>query len=91
MTIQLLLSSDQPDQKWVEKTKTHLVSRHGALVHSRHAALVDQTVVVERLDTGKKDRARVAWSREKSAGTYELGIEFSENDNFWGIDWNAGA
>lgn len=91
ITIQVLLSSDQPDNEWIEETKTQLVSRHGALVQCRHTALLDQTVVVERLDTGQKDKARVAWLREKSAGNYELGIEFSENENFWGIDWSSGS
>ena len=90
MTIQLLLSSELPNNSWEEETKTQFVSRHGALVQCRHAARVDQTVMVKRLDTGQRDKARVAWSREKSAGNYELGIEFPENENFWGIDWGAG-
>jgi hypothetical protein len=91
MAIQLLLSSELPNAPWEEKTNTQFVSRHGALVHCRHAARVDQTMMVKRLDTGQRDKARVAWSREKSAGNYELGIEFPDNENFWGIDWGPGS
>jgi hypothetical protein len=89
MTIQLLLSSEPPNGSWEEETRTQFVSRHGALVHCRHPARVDQTVMVKRLDTGQRDKARVAWLREKSVGNYELGIEFPENENFWGIDWGS--
>lgn len=90
MTIQLLLSSESPNDRWEEETKTQFVSRHGALVHCRHAARVDQTVMVKRLDTGQRNEARVAWLREKPAGNYEMGIEFPENENFWGIEWGSG-
>ena len=33
--------------------------------------------------------ARVAWTHRKASGEIEAGIEFSSEENFWGLAWES--
>jgi len=42
---------------------------------------------VERLDTGTRARARMAWRGPAKAGHFAIGLEFLDSENFWGLNW----
>ena len=74
---------------WEEETETQIVSRCGAGLRCRHLVSAENIVVIVRQDTGRRAKARVRYSRYNPDGKRELGIEFIDNDNFWGLDWNS--
>lgn len=55
----------------------------------RHAAEAGETLHVLRLDIQREVQARVAWRRQKGPNRVEMGIEFTNCDNFWGLDWGT--
>ncbi len=67
VSIPLRVCFDKPGHPSVEETETQLMSRHGAWVQCQRAVEIDETLVAERKDTGRKDRARVAWSQRKGS------------------------
>jgi outer membrane murein-binding lipoprotein Lpp len=83
------LRNEELGSVWEEDTETQVVSRWGAGLHCRHLVLAESIVVIVRQDTGQRAKARVRYSRYNPDGKRELGIEFIENDNFWGLDWNS--
>lgn len=86
--IPVLLRSEAPDRPWEEKTETQLVSRHGMQVSCRRELRKGETLTCVRLDSGRRAVARVAWTRSKDSGEIEAGLEFANEDNFWGLAWN---
>jgi hypothetical protein len=87
--IPIELRSKKPREPWQEETKTHLISRHGALTRCEHPLQIDEPLRVTRLDTGRTADARVAWGQPKGEGQRDIGIEFLDCDNFWELDWDA--
>src|ERR1035437_6977432 len=83
------LRNEEPGPVWEEETETQIVSRCGAGLRCRHLVSAESIVVVVRRDTGRRAKARVRYSRYNPDGKRELGIEFIDNDNFWGLDWNS--
>ncbi len=88
-SITIRLHSDKPARPWEEETETRLISRCGALVTCQHPVEIDQRLRVVRMDNGHEARARVAWHQRKRRSGPEVGIEFVECDNFWGLDWGT--
>lgn len=88
-SIPIELRSKKPRELWQEGTQTQLISRYGASTRCQHPLEIDEILRVIRMDTGRAADARVAWSREKSEGQHDVGIEFLDCDNFWGLDWDA--
>jgi hypothetical protein len=88
-TIPIQLYSKEPRKPWREDTETRLVSRYGALTKCKHPVEIDETLRVVRTDTGRTADARVAWFPSHSHAPSDIGIEFLDNDNFWGVDWDA--
>ncbi len=74
---------------WEEETETHVLSRFGAGLHCRHSIIPDAIVTIICRDSGQSASARVRYSRYNRDGTRELGVEFIDQDNFWGLDWSA--
>jgi hypothetical protein len=74
---------------WEEETETQIVSRYGAGLLCRHLASPESILVIVHRDTGRRAKARVRYSRYNRDGKRELGIEFIDNNNFWGLDWNS--
>jgi hypothetical protein len=83
------LRNEELGPVWEEETETQIVSRCGAGLRCRHLVSAESIVVVVRRDTGRRAKARVRYSRYNPDGKRELGIEFIDNDNFWGLDWNS--
>ena len=86
LPIRMRFDSARP---WEEETHTRMLSRHGALVECRHPAEAGETLHVLRLDIHREGQARVAWLRQKGPNRVEMGIEFVNCDNFWGLDWGT--
>jgi len=87
--IRIRVQSEGSEQAWEEETETRLISRHGALVGFEHPVEVGERLRVVRVDNGHGAQARVAWYRRKRRGQPEVGLEFTDCENFWEADWDA--
>lgn len=87
-SIPLRVRSEEPGEPWEEDTQTQLISRYGALVRFQHSLEMDERLHVVRKDNGREAHARVAWYRRKREDRPDVGIEFLDSDNFWGLDWS---
>lgn len=88
--IPILLRSEAPDHPWEEKTETLLLSRYGMQLNCRSEIHPAQILICIRLDTGSKAEVRVAWTRRTLSNEIEAGLEFSDDENFWGVTWGEG-
>jgi len=89
MSVPIWLRNEELGPVWEEETETQIVSRCGAGLSCRHLVSGESIVVIVRRDTGQRAKARVRYSRYNPDGKRELGIEFIDNNNFWGLDWNS--
>jgi general secretion pathway protein A len=83
------LRNEKLGPMWEEETETQNVSRYGAGLRCRHFVQAENLLVVVRRDNGRRASARVRYSRSSPDGERQLGIEFIDNDNFWGLDWDS--
>jgi hypothetical protein len=90
LRLPVLLRCEAPDHPWEEKTETFMLSRHGMQLACRSEIRTGDTLMCVRLDNGQRVEARVAWTHQKTGGGVEAGLEFTTDENFWGIDWNDG-
>jgi hypothetical protein len=73
---------------FVEKTRTAVVSRHGAKIYSQRKLGRDQELVIRCLPTGKESDARVVGQLSEGPEGYAYGIEFLDPEvNIWDIDF----
>lgn len=86
--IPILLRSEAPDHPWEEKTETFILSRHGMQMACRSEIRPGDVMTCVRLDNGQRVEARVAWAQRNTGGGVEAGLEFTSDENFWGIDWS---
>src|SRR5262249_28878870 len=66
---------ETPGRPWKEDLRTMQVSQHGAMLECEHLVRPEDWLLVERLDTGKRTRARMAWRGPAKAGHFTLGLE----------------
>jgi hypothetical protein len=83
----ILLRSDIPGRCWEERVETKMVSRHGMRISCRSDVRLKDTLTCTRLDNGRRAEAVVAWTSRNSFDEVEAGLEFSRDDNFWGLVW----
>lgn len=88
-SIAVRLSCEKLGNSWEEDTRTELLSRHGAALQCSHPTKPGEAVQLERLDTGQKVNARVAWHRSSESAGIRIGVEFVNCENFWGLDWGV--
>jgi PilZ domain-containing protein len=88
-SIAVRLICDKLGNAWEENTQTVLLSQHGAALQCSRPTKTGEAVQLERLDTGQKVNARVAWHRSSESAGAQIGIEFVDCENFWGLDWDA--
>ncbi len=88
-SIPVQLHCEEPGGTWEEQTQTKQLSPHGALLKCQHPVRAGEILLVVRLDTERQVQARVARRQRKIGGVQEIGIEFLNRDNFWGVDWSA--
>lgn len=69
-----------------EKTKTVLLSRHGAGILSEYKLSPEQELIMRRLDTNKEVEVRVVGQLGSQKNVYTYGMAFLDQDlDFWGI------
>ena len=73
---------------WEEEAETRVLSRLGASLPCRHSVETGATLAIVRRDNGQHASARVIYCRYNAEGCREIGIEFLNCENFWGLDWN---
>jgi len=78
---------ETPGRPWAEEMRTVQVSRHGAMFECSHLVRPEDWLFVERAEAGSRARARMAWRGPAKGGRFMLGLEFVDQDNFWGLDW----
>jgi hypothetical protein len=88
-SIAVRLSCDKLGNAWEEETQTVLLSQHGAALQCSRPTKPGEALRLERLDTGQKVNARVAWHRSSESAGVRIGIEFVDCENFWGLDWGV--
>jgi len=73
---------------FVEKTRTAVVSRHGARIFSQRKLGRDQEVIIRCLTTGKEGEARIVGELGQGPEGYSYGVEFLNPDaNLWDIEF----
>ena len=78
---------ETPGRPWEEDLRTLQVSRHGAMFECAHLVRPEDWLFVERVDTGIRARARMAWREPAKGGHFMVGLEFVDSENFWGLKW----
>lgn len=82
----LLVGSDTEGKVFSEKTKTVLLSRHGAGILSHYKLSAEQELILRRLDTNKETEVRVVGQIGAESDIYTYGVAFLDStNNFWGI------
>ena len=72
---------------WEEDAKTVCLSRYGASLQCSHPAKPGEHLQILRFDTGQKAQALVTWQCHSGDENVQMGVEFVDCDNFWGLDW----
>ena len=83
-----MVGSDTEGKVFSEKTKTVLLSRHGAGIVSRYKLSAEQELILRCLDTNKEAEVRVVGQIGVESDVYTYGVAFMDStDNFWGIQF----
>ncbi len=83
-----LVGSDMEGRVFSERTKTVLLSRHGAGIQSTYKLFAEQELVIRSEVSHKEIEARVVGQIGSDGDTYIYGIAFLDTKlNFWGIDF----
>lgn len=85
------LLCETPGHPWQEEQNTSLISRFGAMLECKNLVRPEDWLLVERLDTGRRARARMAWRTTGKSGSFCVGLEFLDSDNFWDLVWTDPA
>jgi hypothetical protein len=72
-----------------EDTHAETLSRYGAALHCSRSARIGEVLQMLRWDTNRQAQAHVVWQHPLENQRFQIGIEFENCDNFWGIDWTA--
>jgi hypothetical protein len=84
----LLIGSDMEGRVFSEKTKTVVLSRHGAGIVSEYKLSAEQELFIRRVDTDVEAEVRVVGQLAADSGIYTYGVAFLDDTiNFWGIDF----
>jgi PilZ domain len=84
----LLVGSDIEGRVFSEKTKTVVLSRHGAGIVSSYKLSAEQELVLRRLDNDMEADIRVVGQLAHESGVYTYGVAFVDPTvNFWGIEF----
>ena len=86
----LLIGSDIEGRMFSERTKTVILSRHGAGIVSEYKLSAEQELVIRLADSNKEAEVRVVGQIGKTGDTYIYGVAFLQpNINFWNIEFPA--
>jgi hypothetical protein len=83
-----LIGSDMEGRVFSERTKTVVLSRHGAGIISSYKLSPEQELVIRSEESRKEIEARVVGQIGSDGNTHIYGIAFLDRaTNFWGIDF----
>jgi hypothetical protein len=83
-----LVGSDIEGRVFSERTKTVVLSRHGAGIVSEYKLSAEQELVIRSEESRKEIDARVVGQIGSDAKCYIYGIAFLDREiNFWGLDF----
>jgi hypothetical protein len=83
-----LIGSDMEGRVFSERTKTVVLSRHGAGIISSYKLSPEQELVIRSEESRKEIEARVVGQIGSDRDTHIYGIAFLDRaTNFWGIDF----
>jgi hypothetical protein len=83
-----LVGSDIEGRVFSERTKTVLLSRHGAGIQSTYKLSAEQELVIRSEESHKEIEARVVGQIGSDGDTYIYGIAFLDAEiNFWGVEF----
>jgi PilZ domain len=85
----VLSGSDTGGRQFSEKTKTLVLSRHGASVLSRYKMIPEQEIFLLAVETKREVEVRVCGQIGESADGYIYGVAFIDPTvNFWDVDFS---
>lgn len=83
-----VIGSDLDGRVFSERTKTVVLSRHGAGIVSSYTLSAEQELVIRNEETQKEIEARVVGQIGADGSNYIYGIAFlDETKNFWGVNF----
>jgi hypothetical protein len=86
----LLVGCDAHGRDFIERTKTVVLSRHGAGIVSSHKLGVEQEMVLVQVENNKETEIRIVGQIGASGGWYTYGVAFLRpHVNFWGVEFPA--
>ena len=84
----LLVGSDFEGRVFSEKTKTVVLSRHGAGIVSEYKLYAEQELVIRVVETNKEAEVRVVGQLAAQSGVYTYGVAFLDpNVDLWGLEF----
>jgi PilZ domain len=84
----IVSGTDANSEAFSEKTRTILISSHGAKIKVRHQPVAGEPLIICWAEKQKEAPARIAWQRPLIDGSCECGVEFLDSDlNFWEADF----
>ena len=85
----LLLGTIAPEV--ADRCFTVNVSQRGACLDLNFPQRAGREVTLQRLDTNRFSRAKIAWVKDAPGGRFLAGIEILDTDDFWGLGQPSGA
>ena len=86
--VHITLRTQESDKGSQELAETVVISRHGGLMVARARCMVGDTPYIWWPEEKRGAYARIVHRRQNgAAGLAELGFEFIDDTNFWGIDF----
>ncbi len=79
---------ESPGHPWQEDAVTKVISRFGGMLECQHTIKPEDVLFVEHFESGRRERARLAWGWRSRTGSFVFAVEFVNCNNFWGQDWN---
>ncbi len=84
----LLTGSDMDGKVFSERTKTVVLSRHGAGIISEYKLSPEQELIVRCTDSNKEAEVRVVGQIGAQPNGYTYGVAFMDPDlDFWGVEF----
>ena len=87
--IAILLTGCNADGKqFIERTKTVVLSRHGAGIVSTHKLAIEQELILVHAETNQETEIRIVGQIGSADGFYTYGVAFLNPEvNFWGVEF----
>jgi hypothetical protein len=80
---------DSRDQTFKENTRTVIINKHGAKIVTFHELALGSEILLENRALGRSAKTFVVWlgDRRSVKEAQEVGVQLSEPQNIWGIDF----